>query len=100
MTLRFPAAVLALSIVLPLAAQDVRIHIPWRSKPTRVQRYNQDGVKYLKKNEVEHAKESFYKAYLLDPNDPFTLNNLGYVSELEGDLDRATRFYDLAGANT
>ena len=36
------------------------------------------------------------KAYLLDPEDPFTLNNLGYVAELEGDADRALRYYALA----
>lgn len=38
----------------------------------------------------------FFRAYLYDPTDPFTLNNLGYVSELQGQLDRARRFYDLA----
>jgi Flp pilus assembly protein TadD len=32
----------------------------------------------------------------LDPDDPFTLNNLGYVAELEGDADRALRYYALA----
>ncbi len=100
MRVRFPIAILALSLVLPLAAQDVRINIPWRSKPTPVQKYNQEGVKALKKNKLERAKKSFDNAYLLDPNDPFTLNNLGYVSELEGDIDRATRYYDLATANT
>ncbi len=42
------------------------------------------------------AKKLFYKAYLLDPNDPFTLNNLGYMAELDGDVDRAARYYDLA----
>jgi Flp pilus assembly protein TadD len=36
------------------------------------------------------------KAYLIDPDDPFTLNNLGYVAELEGDVDRALRYYELA----
>ena len=30
------------------------------------------------------------------PDDPFTLNNLGYVAELEGDADRALRYYALA----
>ena len=40
----------------------------------------------------------FYKAYLIDPNDPFTLNNLGYIAELEGQADRAQRYYDLAQA--
>jgi len=38
----------------------------------------------------------FYKAYLFDPSDPFTLNNLGYISELEGQSDRAGKFYKLA----
>ena len=42
------------------------------------------------------AKKLFYKAYLLDPDDPFTLNNLGYIAELEGDVDRAQRFYQLS----
>jgi Flp pilus assembly protein TadD len=100
MNLRFPVSVLVLSLVLPLSAQDVRISIPWRSKTTPVQKHNQEGVKALKKNHIDDAKKSFYKAYLLDPNDPFTLNNLGYVAELEGDIDRATRYYDLAAANT
>jgi Flp pilus assembly protein TadD len=57
-------------------------------------------VKALRKNKIESAKKNFYKAYLLDPNDPFTLNNLGYIAELEGDVDRATRYYDLASANS
>ena len=43
----------------------------------------------LKKHNIDRAKRLFYKAYLVDPNDPFTLNNLGYVSELEGDMERA-----------
>lgn len=81
-------------------AKDIRITIPkFRTKPTPVQKYNQDGVKALKKQKIESAKKLFYKAYLLDPNDPFTLNNLGYIAELEGEVERAQRFYELAGAN-
>jgi Flp pilus assembly protein TadD len=34
---------------------------------------------------------------VLDPGDPFTLNNLGYIAELEGQQDRAQAFYALAG---
>lgn len=95
-------ASLALAAALSLAAsaQDLRIPLPKRSKPTPVQKYNQDGVKQLKKGHVKDAKKSFYKAYLIDPNDPFTLNNLGYIAELEGEVDRATRYYDLAAANS
>jgi Flp pilus assembly protein TadD len=82
------------------SAQEVRIPLPKKSKYTPVQALNRDGVKALQKHDVAKAKGLFYKAYLLDPNDPFTLNNLGYVSELEGDLERARRYYDQAQANT
>jgi Flp pilus assembly protein TadD len=40
---------------------------------------------------------------LLDPNNAFALNNIGYVSEIEGDRETAQFFYDSAaragGAN-
>jgi Flp pilus assembly protein TadD len=75
---------------------DLRLTVPKRTKPTPVQQYNRDGVKALEKHNYGTAKKLFYKAYLLDPNDPFTLNNLGYVAELEGDLERAQRFYELS----
>lgn len=81
-------------------AQQVRIPLPKKSKFTPVQQLNRDGVAALKKHDIGKAKRLFYKAYLIDPNDPFTLNNLGYVSELEGSLDRAQRYYDQAKANT
>lgn len=75
---------------------DLRLNLPKRTKPTPVQQLNRDGVKALEKHNYGTAKKLFYKAYLLDPNDPFTLNNLGYVAELEGDLERAQRFYELS----
>jgi Flp pilus assembly protein TadD len=61
-----------------------------------VQQLNREGVDAIKKHDYERAGVLFYKAYLYDPADPFTLNNLGYVAELQGQLDRARRFYDLA----
>ena len=72
------------------------IKIPRRSELTPVQRLNRQGVEAIKKRDYRGAEALFYKAYLYDPADPFTLNNLGYVSELEGDLDRANKFYALA----
>ncbi len=96
-------ALLAFSLVcvaVPAGAQELRIPLPKKSKYTPVQQLNRDGVAALKKNDIDKAKRLFYKAYLIDPNDPFTLNNLGYVSELEGNLDRAQRYYDQAQANT
>jgi Flp pilus assembly protein TadD len=77
-------------------AGDLRIPLPKSSKPTPVQKFNQEGVQAVQRHDYTKAKKLFYKAYLIDPNDPFTLNNLGYVSELEGDLDRAQRFYALS----
>jgi Flp pilus assembly protein TadD len=79
-----------------LAGAQLRITVPKRSKATPVQQLNIDGVKAVRKHDYEKAKKLFYKAYLIDPNDPFTLNNLGYISELEGRVDRAERFYALA----
>jgi Flp pilus assembly protein TadD len=62
-----------------------------------VQRLNREGVEAVKKHQYEKAAGAFfYKAYLYDPADPFTLNNLGYISELQGELDRAKKFYALA----
>jgi Flp pilus assembly protein TadD len=72
------------------------IKIPRHSELTPVQRLNRRGVEAIKKHDYKNAESLFYKAYLYDPADPFTLNNLGYVSELEGDLDRAQKFYGLA----
>src|SRR5512146_1700989 len=88
--------------MLPLAgaAQELRIPLPKKSKYTPVQKLNRDGVEALRKHELDKARKLLYHAYLIDPNDPFTLNNLGYLSELEGDVDRATRYYDQARANT
>lgn len=81
-------------------AQQFHIPLPKKSKYTPVQQLNRDGVKALQKHNLDKAKRYFYRAYLIDPNDPFTLNNLGYLAELEGDLDRAQRYYDQAEANT
>jgi Flp pilus assembly protein TadD len=77
-------------------AGDLHIPIPSRSISTPTQKLNRDGVAELKHGHQEKAKRLFYRAYLLDPDDPFTLNNLGYIAELEGDADRALRFYALA----
>jgi Flp pilus assembly protein TadD len=87
---------LLLALVATASAKDVRISIPKQSKPTPVQKLNQEGVKEVQKHQYKKAKATFYKAYLIDPNDPFTLNNLGYIAELEGQADRAQRYYSLA----
>lgn len=80
----------------PGFASNLQIPIPQRGVSTPSQKLNREGVAELKRGHQKKAKQLFYRAYLLDPQDPFTLNNLGYVAELEGDADRALRFYALA----
>src|ERR1039457_6645985 len=77
-------------------ASNLQVPLPQRSISTPSQKLNREGVAALKHGHQKKAKQLFYKAYLLDPEDPFTLNNLGYVAELEGDADRALRYYALA----
>ena len=77
-------------------AQNVRLTLPRHSELTPVQRLNRQGVDAIAKRQYEKAETIFLKAYLYDPADPFTLNNLGYISELQGNLDRAQKFYALA----
>ncbi len=78
------------------AAHDFRVTLPKHSRATPVQQLNRDGVEAVRKQHFEKAEALFWKAYLYDPSDPFTLNNLGYISEIQGKLDRALKFYQLA----
>lgn len=78
-------------------AKDVlKVTIPRHSEMTPVQRLNREGVEAIKAHHYDKAATLFYKAYLYDPADPFTLNNLGYISELRGELEPAQRFYSIA----
>ncbi len=90
---------LFLGACITAAGQGFTLNLPKRGKLTPIQKLNREGVKEVDKRHLERAKKLFYEAYLIDPNDPFTLNNLGYISELEGDADRALRYYELSSKN-
>ncbi len=91
------ATLLAMSLWVSAAhGQALRITIPKRTEATPVQKLNREGVKEIQRHHNEKAQRLFYKAYLIDPDDPFTLNNLGYISELQGNIERAQRYYELA----
>lgn len=90
------ATVAGLSVVQAAAKDQIILKIPLRSRTSPVQKLNREGVEAVKKNQYEKAEALFNKAYLYDPADPFTLNNLGYVAELQGQLDKAHRYYQLA----
>src|ERR1043165_9940880 len=89
---------LVLAVVLTSAANaaEFRMNLPKHTEATPVQKLNRQGVKEVQKHNLDKAQKLFYRAYLIDPDDPFTLNNLGYISELQGNIDRAQRYYALA----
>jgi Flp pilus assembly protein TadD len=97
-----PLKIIASIVVIAVTGSQARagdvltIKIPRHSELTPVQKLNREGVAAVKRLDYEKAATLFYKAYLYDPSDPFTLNNLGYISELQGELERAHKFYTLA----
>jgi tetratricopeptide (TPR) repeat protein len=54
------------------------------------------GVSAANENNWLAAKQDFLHAYSLDPSSAFSLNNRGYVAEMDGDLETAQFFYDKA----
>jgi len=104
--LRTPVAIPGLLTMCLLAgtsqgfAGDLKVPLPRRSVSTPTQKLNREGVAELKHGHQKKATRLFYRAYLLDPDDPFTLNNLGYIAELDGDADRALRYYALAARDS
>jgi tetratricopeptide (TPR) repeat protein len=59
-------------------------------------RLNLRGVAALNDNHPSAAREFFLQAYQRDPSNAFTLNNLGYVSEMAGDQESAEMYYEAA----
>ena len=73
------------------------------SREVKVAELNIRGVSAVNRNDMKAADQAFRSAYALDPNNAFAVNNIGYVSEIEGDRETAQFFYDkaqtYAGAN-
>src|SRR5262249_42110614 len=65
-----------------------------RSDPQKqVALLNLRGVSALNRNDLAEARRDFEQAYRRDPNDAFTINNMGYLAELEGDRETAEFYY-------
>jgi tetratricopeptide (TPR) repeat protein len=62
----------------------------------QVARLNLRGVSAMNRNDHKAAREYFQQAYKLDPRNSFTINNMGYLSELEGDKETASSYYEQA----
>jgi tetratricopeptide (TPR) repeat protein len=54
------------------------------------------GVSATNANDWVEAREDFLHAYSLDPSSAFSLNNRGFVAEMDGDLETAQFYYDKA----
>jgi tetratricopeptide (TPR) repeat protein len=57
---------------------------------------NMRGVSAINHNDWHDASQDFLQAYSLDPNSAFSINNRGYVAEMDGDLETAEFFYEKA----
>jgi Flp pilus assembly protein TadD len=51
------------------------------------------GVSATNRNDWPAARQDFLQSYSLDPTSAFSLNNVGYLSERDGDLETAQFFY-------
>src|SRR5262249_14011417 len=63
------------------------------SVEARLTRFNLRGVSALNRNDRKAAREYFQQAYKLNPRNSFTLNNMGYLAELDGDRETANSYY-------
>jgi Flp pilus assembly protein TadD len=86
-------------------AKELRAHLARRNDlQEQVAELNLRGVSAVNRNDLRAAEQDFRKAYALDPNNAFSMNNIGYVSEMQGDQETAQFFYERArralGAST
>jgi Flp pilus assembly protein TadD len=63
-----------------------------------VNRLNVQAIALLERDRVFEADNILSKALALDQKNPFTLNNLGYTKEKEGELEQAVQYYEKAAA--
>ena len=79
------------------AREGATINIPMRSKLTPVQRLNREGVEAGKEARFCESRIAVLQGLSLRSFRSFyALNNLGFISELQGQLDGAHKFYALA----
>ena len=80
-------------------ARNLRTRLQAEKTPEeRVAELNVRGVSDVNRNDLKAAEDAFRSAYAVDPNNVFAINNIGYLSEIEGDRETAQFFYDKAQA--
>ena len=58
-----------------------------------------EGIDALVQGDVEKFKAEVRSAYQMDPDDPYAMNNMGVVYELEGNREKAIEMYKKAAQN-
>jgi hypothetical protein len=66
------------------------------SLEARVSRLNLRGVSAVNRNDWSDARQYFQQAYQADPSNAFSLNNRGFLAEMDGDQETAQLFYEKA----
>src|SRR5262245_59828256 len=64
--------------------------------PLEVSRMNVNAIGLLEKDRSLDAQRMLERALALEPNNPFTINNLGFVMEKQGELQKALSYYNRA----
>ena len=59
----------------------------------QVNRMNFEAIRLLSQDRAAEAEGVLQQALALDPHNTFTLNNMGYVAELNGDRESADFYY-------
>ncbi|MFI5362471.1 MAG: tetratricopeptide repeat protein [Elusimicrobiota bacterium] len=73
------------------AAQEIL-----RGTKAELQAFNDRGVEYAQKGELDKARDEFRKGLPIDPGNPELLNNLGSVSYQQKRWDEAVGYYQKA----
>jgi len=61
-----------------------------------VARIESDAIDYYVAGDIESYKKDIRDAYERDPDDPYAMNNMGVLYELEGDIQQAKEMYSKA----
>lgn len=62
-------------------------------------RIQSDAIDYYVDGDIEAYKAAIRDAYEKDPDDPYVMNNMGVLYELEGDISKAKEMYRKAADN-
>jgi Flp pilus assembly protein TadD len=64
----------------------------------KVNELNSEALGLLNRDRAPEADVVLQAALKIDPKNPFTLNNMGFAKEKEGELESAIRYYDSSAA--